>query len=229
MRSRTARSCILGARPAFPVTTIPMKSFLLGTAVGILALGGARFALAPLAPSTHYHANWAVFVGGERLDLSADRFMEEISACGAAGSGLRPEDRVHMHDNVHDVVHVHHDGAAWGHLLANLDMAVGEDFLALPDGRRLTAGAGPARPVFIVNGLVVPSVHNRLIRSGDRLLISWSDADPGEILEREYPRVADDAEEYNARMDPASCAGHTELTVVDRLRLAFWGIETATP
>lgn len=204
-----------------------MKTFVLGTVVGVLALGGARFALAPLAPSTHYHANWAVFVDGERLDLSGDRFMEEVSACGAAGAGLRPEDRVHMHDNEHDIVHVHHDGATWGHLLANLDMAVGEDYLLLADGRHLLADE--ARPVFVVNGLAVPSVHNRLIRSGDRLLISWTAADPAEIMEREYVQVADDAEEYNLRMDPASCAGHTELTLSDRLRLAFWGVESDAP
>jgi hypothetical protein len=208
-----------------------MKTFLAGAVLGALAFGGARFALAPLDPEPHYHANWAVFVDGTRLDLSEDRFMEEASACGAAGSGLRPEDRVHLHDNVDEVVHVHHHGATWGHLLANLDMAVGPDYLVLPDGRPRVAedGPGAARPVFIVNGLVVPSVHNRLIRSGDRLLISWTAADAADVLAGEFSRVARNAGAYNRRMDPATCAGHTRLGVGDRLKLAFWGVEAEAP
>ena len=200
-----------------------MKVFLAGLAVGILGLGGARYAFAPLHPTVHYHANWAVFVDDARLDLSGDRFMQAVSSCGPAGQGVRPEARVHMHDNDMDVVHVHHDGATWGHLLANLDMAVGEDFLVLADGRRLIADEA-RRPVFVVNGLVVPSVHNRLIRSGDRLSISWTDRAPEQVIATDHAVVAANAEEYNMKMDPASCAGHTDLGIVDRLRLAFWGI-----
>lgn len=189
--------------------------------LGALVLGGARFALAPLSHATHYHANWAVVIDGERLDLSGDAFMEEVSACRASDEGILPEQRIHMHENEQDVVHVHHEGATWGALMANLGMALGDDHLFLADGRRFEAGDS-TRLVFVVNGFEVPSVHNRVVESGDRLLISVT-SDPGAAIESEFPQVASNALEYNERMDPASCAGHGELGFLERLRLAFWG------
>ena len=196
-----------------------MLSFL----AGAVAFGIVRFVAAPLNHTTHYHANWAVFVDGERLDLSGDRYMEEIGACTASYEGILPEQRVHLHENNADVVHVHHDGATWGALAANLDMALGEDFLHTAESGRYRSGADTAL-VFVLNGIQVPAVHNRVIGSGDRLLVSVTTADPRQVLEEEYPQVADDAEEYNAQMDPSSCTGgHGELPLLTRLRLAFWG------
>lgn len=198
-----------------------MKTTILAFAAGVLALGVARLAFAPLAPVTHHHANWAVFVDGERLDLSADRYMEEISACTASDEGILPSQRIHMHENNDDVVHVHHPGSTWGALMANLGMALGDSFLYTADGERYVEGDG-YRLVFILNGIQVPTIHNRVVSSADRLLISFTD-DPEGALAREYPQVADDAAEYNERMDPASCAGHGDLPFTERLRLAFWG------
>ena len=200
-----------------------MKRFLLPFLAGVLFLGGLRLAAAPLNRTTHYHANWAIYVDGERLDLSGDRYMEEIGACSASAAGIRPEDRVHMHENNQDVVHVHHDGATWGHLMANLDMALGDEFLVAANGERFEAGDGRSL-VFVLNGIPVPSVHNRVIASGDRLLVSWTSASPREVVEGEFPAVASNAPEYNEMMDPSSCSGgHGELPLLTRLRLAFWG------
>ena len=199
-----------------------MKSILAAVLVGVLALGLARLAFAPLNPSTHHHANWAVFVDGERLDLSGDRFMEEVSACSASDQGILPTQRIHLHEKVDDVVHVHHPGATWGALMANLDMSLGDRHLFTADGGRYFHGEDGRSMVFILNGIAVPSVHNRVVASGDRLLISVG-PDPDAAEAREYPQVADNALEYNERMDPASCAGHGELPLLTRLRLAFWG------
>lgn len=199
-----------------------MKTTLLAFLGGMVALGAIRFALAPLNHTTHHHANWAVFIDGERLDLSGDRFMEEIGACSASYQGILPEERVHLHENNMDVVHVHHDGATWGALMANLDMALGDDFLFTADGERHMAGEGRSL-VFVLNGIRVPSVHNRAIASGDRLLVSVTDDAP-RAVEEEYPRVPSDAEEYNLVMDPSSCTGgHGEIDLLTRLRLAYWG------
>ena len=199
-----------------------MKSILVAFLAGILALGLARLALAPLNPSTHHHANWAVFVDGERLDLSGDRYMEEVSACSASDEGILPTQRIHLHENNPDVVHVHHPGATWGALMANLDMSLGDRHLFTADGDRYFHGEEGRSLVFVLNGIAVPSVHNRVVASGDRLLVSVGD-DPGSAQTREYPQVAADAPEYNERMDPASCAGHGALPLWTRLRLAFWG------
>lgn len=214
-----------------------MRTLLLGILAGVLALGLARLALAPLNPTTHHHANWALVVHGQRIDLSDGRFMEEISACSAGEGGIQPSQRIHMHENQQDIVHVHHPGTTWGHLMTNLDLALGDDFLFLDarlvegidgapaDGRFGVDGDGDdGQLLFVVNGFLVPSLANRVVESEDRVLIAWTDEDPETVRTEWFAQVASDAGEYNERMDPASCSGgHGDLPFLTRLRLAFWG------
>lgn len=197
------------------------KAFLLGILAGVLTFGLVRFLVTPWADPPHYHANWALFVNGEPLDLSADRYMEDVAACVAAGV-VRPEERVHMHNNEDGVVHVHHSGVTWGHFLANLGFAAGEEYLILDEGGRLFSG--PERTLkFVVNGFVVPDIQNRLIRSGDRLLISFGPESAEHVVAEQFPRVAANADAYNQREDPAGCAGAVDAGLRERLRRAFWG------
>jgi hypothetical protein len=192
-----------------------------GVLLGALLLAGARFAFVHEAQPVHYHANFAVFVDGERLDLSGDEYMEEVTHCNA-GAGMSPTERVHLHDNVPDVVHVHHDGVTWGHLFYNLGMTLGQRSITTRDGTLYRAGEGGALR-FVLNGRPELSVHNTPIRSGDRLVVSYGAASEAEVLQREYPQVPANAEEYNHRPDPAGCAGAHRRTVGDRLRHAFTG------
>jgi hypothetical protein len=64
---------------------------------------------------------------------------------------------------------------------------------------------------------------DELIRSADRLLISYGPESEAELLRTQFPQVASDAEEYNQRPDPASCSGAHEATLWDRVRHAFVG------
>ena len=68
-----------------------MKKLAAGTLIGILVLGTARFALAPPEHPVHYHANFAVFIAGERLDLSGDRYMEDAYFVQALEQSQRAE------------------------------------------------------------------------------------------------------------------------------------------
>ena len=208
-----------------------------GTILGILALGVFRFATVAPPAVTHHHANWAVFIGGQRLDLTADRFMQDVAACRTDPDAIRPVDRVHLHENDHDVVHVHHPASTWGHLMTNLGMALGEDFLFTADGVRyfdgawpesaegtLRGGAGMPRLVFVRNGLQVPTLHDQPIRSEDRVVISFGTETPEEVLETRLPQVADNAAQHNEQADPGACMGsHEPEGWTDRLRRAFLG------
>jgi len=214
-----------------------MRTLIIGVLAGALGLGVLRLAFAPLNTTTHHHANWAVVVHGERIDLSDARFMEEISACSSGEGGIQPGQRIHMHENEQDLVHVHHTGATWGHLMTNLGLALGDDFLFLdrqlvegiegaPADGRFGVGAEEERGrlVFVVNGYVVPSLANRVVESEDRVLIAWTDEEVETVRTEWFERVASNAGEYNEKMDPASCSGgHGELDFMSRLRLAFWG------
>ena len=193
---------------------------LAGIVLGVVAFGVVRLLAVPWPEPTHYHANWQVIIDGERLDLSAARYMEDVTAC-TAGDQITPAQRVHMHNGEDGIVHVHDEGVAWGHFLENLGFDAGRDYLILDDGRQFSEQDGRS-VTYVVNGFVADDIRGRLIRSGDRLLISYGVLSAADVLAQQYPRVPDNAEEYNTRQDPAGCAGAAELSFGDRLRRAFW-------
>lgn len=196
---------------------------LIGLVVGVVGLGTIRFVTVPPPHVTHHHANWAVFVDGHRLDLTAERFMEDVASCRTSPEAIRPQDRIHLHEGDADVVHVHHPASTWGQLLANLGMAAGEDFLRTPDGT-LHVADGARSVTWIRNGRQEFDLANEVVRSEDRVVLSVGTATPAEVLESQFSLVADDAAEHNERADPASCmGGHEPETLGARLKRAFIG------
>lgn len=194
-----------------------------GVLAGVLLLAGFRFMTVPPPHVTHHHANWAVFVNGGRLDLSDDRFMEDVASCRTSPESIRPRDRIHLHDGDDDVVHVHHPASTWGQLLANLEMAAGPDYLFTPDGERHFA-AGDSLLVFIRNGQRVYDLSNEPVRSEDRVVISFGTESPEEVVEAHFSQVADNAAEHNQKADPGACMGsHEAETIGAKLRRAFIG------
>ena len=199
------------------------KVLWVGMALGAFGLGGARFLWVPLPEATHFHANWAIYIDGERLDLSDQRYMEEVSSCYTVDGEMTPQARIHMHEGNHDVVHIHHLGTTWGHLAGNLGIGLGEGYLILNDGTRIFDGE-EGRFAYILNGRALTSAHNQLVASEDRLLISYGPESPDELGTQRFGEVATTAGEYNTREDPATCSGSGEaLGVWGRLKLAFWG------
>jgi hypothetical protein len=192
-----------------------------GALLGVLAFGLVRLAALPFHDAIHYHANWAVWIEGERVDFSHDRYMEDVAACVADPMLTTAEARVHMHENDPDVVHVHHGGATWGHLLQNLGWGVGPDWI-VTDGKAMYRAGDGGRLTFILNGLNVPPAHDRVIRPGDRLLISFGTEDAEKLARERFPTVASTALEYDGSFDPGGCAGIEEETFGERLRRAFW-------
>ena len=194
---------------------------LVGALLGVIALAAFRFAFVPPEEPTHYHANFALFANGERIDLSGDEYMEDVGTC-AAGETVLPRARVHLHNNDPDVAHVHHQGATWGHLLMNLGFGLGDEYLVTEDGQLYVEGEDRMMK-FILNGRPQFSVRNELIQSGDRLLISYGPEREAEVLRTQFPQVAANAGEFNQRQDPAGCSGDHEVTLWDRVRHAFAG------
>lgn len=195
--------------------------FATGVVVGAIALGLLRLAMLPGLEPVHYHANWALWIDGKRVDLSADRYMEDVAACAADASSITAAQRVHMHENNPDVVHVHHAGATWAHLAQNLGWGIGSDWIYTDEGG-LHREEGNVRLTFVLNGLPVPPAHNRVIQPGDRLLISMGDEEIDALVRDRFPSVSSDAPDFDAGFDPAGCQGSAEETFNERLRRAFW-------
>ena len=199
----------------------------IGVVMGVVGIGAARFATLPELPDTegpHYHANFAVFLNGERLDLSAMHYMQDVAACQANPDVMLPVERAHMHEGIHDVVHVHHEGATWGHFFQNIGLALGDDFFISDRGDRYFA-EGDRQLKFVLDGLQVPSAFNRVIESEDRLLISFGSESFDEILETQFAEIPSTANIFNQyHQDAGGCSASepTPETTGQKVWRAFW-------
>jgi hypothetical protein len=168
--------------------------------------------------AVHYHANFALYINGQRQDFSSFTFYEEVAACSVHAHD-DPKPRAHMHDNNPGLVHVHADAVTWGHFFANLGYDMGRMsfetetnvYVDGQDGNTLT---------FVLNGQTIDSPMNQVIHSEDRLLINYGSDSEATITER-FNTVQNDAHQANVTADPSACAGAHSLTWQDRLEQAL--------
>ncbi len=167
----------------------------------------------------HFHANFAMYINGERVDFSGDEFMEDVAGCSLTGEML-PKDRVHLHENNGETIHIHHEWASWGHFFANNGFTFWESFLT-NNQEEIYVNSQTRKLSFILNDEQVDNPFNKLIRSQDRLLIVYGEESPVE-LQTLFAWVSDNAGEYNSKYDPGSCWGTNEngIAVLVRDRLA---------
>jgi len=151
----------------------------------------------------HFHANFAMYVNGEKIDFSGDKYMEDVAGCSVTGN-IMPEDRAHLHENNGDTIHVHADWVAWGHFFANNNFAFWDNYLALDTGD-IYANWEWKTVQYVLNEMVIENPFNKLIRSKDQLLIVYGDEDL-EWLQALYNTVSNSAHEYNQTYDPWSCS-----------------------
>jgi hypothetical protein len=185
--------------------------------------------------TVHYHANFALYVNGVLDVFNGPGYYEEVQACNSDNLD-DPRARVHMHNNLSHVVHVHDHAATWGAFFANLGYTLGDSVLTTGKGTYVNGADGQLS--FILNGQKVDTVANRTIGNEDTLLIDYetksdstlgnedtlpikyglkSDSTPQE----RYQAIIRDAHEHNTQYDPATCSGGQELTFTTRLKKAL--------
>lgn len=165
----------------------------------------------------HYHANFAVFVNGERLTFDNFVFYEEVQSCGGDEVN-KPKIRVHMHDQKNYLLHVHDNGATWGHFFANLGMTAG-DTLFKTDKETFVEGMKEVQIRYQLNNEEVQTIANRAISSEDTLLVSIGSS-TDEDMKNQYQQINRDAAEYNNKNDPSNCSGGKPFTFKERLEEA---------
>lgn len=192
--------------------------FLIGLLIGVLGLLAVRFATYSM-PETHYHANFAVYINGQRETFKDATYYEEVKVCSLHGA--TPQARVHMHDEENGVVHVHDDAVTWGDLFANLGWSVGGDFIHT---RTTLYQANDTDKVnIILNGqdlTDLTNIQNEVIHDKDRLLVSYGPSDEN-TLQSQFKTVPSSADSYDTRPDPASCSGGEETTWQQKLHHLF--------
>ena len=191
-----------------------LLAFLLG-AITIIAI---RF-VTLVDKEVHYHANFAVFVDDERFVFDNFTYYEEVAACG--GNGLdSPKIRVHMHDNIGHVAHVHDNGVTWGHFFSNLGFVNGDTVFKTAEGTYVEDEN--TEITFILNGEEVETTANRTIGDEDVLLISVNTSEISEEkLQEQYDQIEQDADFYNQNDDPSACSGGKPFTVGERFKQAI--------
>jgi hypothetical protein len=191
-----------------------------GFLLGILWLVGLRFLLVHPA-ETHYHANFAVYINGQREEFKSFAYYEEVAACTSAYAD-NPKGRVHMHDKVNDVIHVHDKRVTYADFFQNIGWALGKDFVHTD--MTLYSNTDSAQMHFMLNGERVDRVDNVMIGDKDRLLVSYGPADTD--LNTQYASVASTAAEVDQKQDPASCSGlngaEAESFTARLKRATFW-------
>ncbi len=182
-----------------------------------LVIGFCLFFLARVifakSHQTHYHANFGLFINGQRDEFKNFAFYEEVQACSADNSN-NPRQRVHMHNQENDAVHVHDNAVMWGNFFENLDYGLTDNALITKNGV-YEDGKDGKELTFLLNGQEVEAIANRVIKNEDRLLVSYGD--PSNV-QTEYGQITSSAAEHNHKPDPAACSGSGEIKFGDRIK-----------
>jgi hypothetical protein len=187
---------------------------LIGMLLGAGLLGAFRY-FNLKDHHTHYHANFALYINGQRDEFKSPTYYEEVQLCG--NDPTNPRARVHLHDMDAASVHVHDDGATWGALFANLGYTLGNDLLRTSSTTYINGLGGNLK--FMLNGEQVVDIANRTIKDDDVLLVDYGSGDNA-ALKKEYDAIPRTAEEHDHNADPSTCSGSHPLTWRDRLKAA---------
>lgn len=189
--------------------------------VGVAFLFGALWIIALRfitirTDAVHYHANFGIFVNGQRVTLDSPLYYEEVQACGGDEVD-NPKIRTHMHNQVNSIVHVHDSGVTWGHFFANIGMTDGDSVFRID--QKIYQNSKESPITFILNGQKVDTTANRVIKSEDVLLVSIGTIEERD-LQAQYTALPKDAGEFNKKYDPAGCSGGKDFTFSERLKKA---------
>ena len=199
-------------------------------AVGCLMLGalvvlGIRVAAYSPEKGVHYHANFAVYINGQREAFRGLNYYEEeaATACGVAETSeaeTTPMSRVHMHGNVNDVVHVEDGRVTWGNFFTVLGWNVGPTYIATRDAVYENGSQG--KMTYILNGKVVSNIANVNIDDQDKLLVDFGNQNAAQI-DQEYAQIKNNALAADRSKDPAGCGGSHEdsASMTERMRHMF--------
>src|SRR3989344_6641770 len=113
------------------LTSQALLLLFIGAVIGSLIVLGVRF-ISYRPERTHYHANFAVYINGQREAFADPTLYEESGAACSEEVKMTPHERAHLHDNVNDVVHVEDQVVTWGQFFTNLGWVVDAKLIQTP-------------------------------------------------------------------------------------------------
>ncbi len=129
----------------------------------------------------HTHADFAVFVDGEKLDFSDEKYM--------SNEQKHLSQYLHLHDGLGSVIHRHKPGLALGEFLSSLGLTMEKDCMTL-DSQQL-CNDGKQRWKMVVNGGERSLDPSYVFKDTDKILLTYGASDT--LWENESQQVTDDA------------------------------------
>jgi hypothetical protein len=192
---------------------IALGAFVLGALI-ILAIRFATYN----PQKVHYHANFAVYVNGQKEEFKNPIYYISIAAMCSSDAAKTPTDRVHMHSGVNNVVHVEDNAVTWGNFFQNIGWVVDPRLLRTPDALYLPDDLH--KLTFILNGQQVDGAMRQVIGDRDKLLVDFGSTSQTDI-QNEYKSIPSTAKKYDNAPDPKSCSGSKPVTISERLKHIF--------
>ncbi|GAC1500300.1 MAG: hypothetical protein NVS1B10_03760 [Candidatus Saccharimonadales bacterium] len=161
----------------------------------------------------HYHANFAVYIDGQRQEFKGSQYYQEVAICSATTAISLPQQRAHMHDNINSVIHVHDHAVTWGQFFENFGWYVGDNFIKT--GVAMYSADSTKKLHVLIDGqdyTDLTPITNMLIKDKSKVLISFGAIDDA-TLQQEFRTIPATAAMYDVSKDPASCSGHS---LIDR-------------
>jgi hypothetical protein len=187
---------------------IALGAFILGIVVTL----AVRF-VTYNPQKVHYHANFAVYINGQKEEFKNPIYYISVAAMCSADATNSPTDRAHMHSGVNNVVHVEDRAVTWGMFFQNIGWVVDPRVIRDLDG--LFVPIDQNKITFILNGQQVDGAMRLVIKDQDKLLVDYGSA-PDQQLQKEYAAIPSTAHKYDTTPDPKSCSGSKKPTLHER-------------
>ena len=136
-----------------------------------------------LRQEVHWHADFALYIRGERYDFNQERFVSDEED--------QLSENVHIHGTRDSVVHVHREGTTWREFFDSLGFELTDQCLTTPEGEQL-CNSDTERLSFVLNGVRLDGLAFQDITDIDRALISFGSESDEQLLEQ-YAQVTDEA------------------------------------
>jgi len=162
-----------------------MKKLIFFLIFGLMAgvAANAAFRNSNPAPEFHIHANFALFLNGQRFDFGKPEFMdvnpckiEKTSWITAAYAHDEDEGAlegaVHLHDGNGHLIHVHRAGIQYHDFFESMGMKL-SDTQFVDNKGKVYENSKTDSFRFFLNGKEVTSIANTEIHDLDRLLVTY--------------------------------------------------------
>jgi hypothetical protein len=167
---------------------------------------------------THIHADFALYIRGERFDFNRPEFI--------TGDEQQVSGNVHIHDPRYDVAHIHTTLTKWDEFFSSLGFSLtdpsfpgvegGNVFMTLPGGVKLCNNDTDTWK-FIANGVPVDGLSNVIIGDLSRVLFSYGPETIEQVMADQFPQVTNQAcipselclDRVDPNDPPEECSGGT--------------------